>query len=181
MAKAEITLQASDPHSPPAECGRALAKWSDDAGNRYHVYLVKAGGCWQLDPIGPLKGRYQGPRRGETVYKNPPLDGLRFFRTRYLEPKAAASRAVVKEALRLANETTAIIDDAARRRQDRVREEAMERHKDATSVREAFARALADSFAAGEISRNKFTELVDLAADLPDESWLTLARAVRQA
>jgi hypothetical protein len=173
----EITLYSNDIYSPPAKCGRATARWTDDADNRYHAHLVKVDGRWQID-VGTT-------RKQPTVYKNPPegvgRDDPQHFAPRLLSPETAANRAVVREALRLANETSAIRDDAEACHAERMREQAMERHKDAAAVRDAFNRALADSFAAGEIDRNKFTGLIDLTHGLPDESWLTLARAVRKA
>lgn len=181
MAKAkklpEIEITAADTDSPPAECRRAVARWSDDAGNRYHAWLLRNGSSWYIG-AGLLTGKPE-------IYKNPPTRVDRrdpgHFRTRHLDAEAAAHRAVAEEVLRLANQTSAIQDSAEARLAELKREQAMERHKDAVAIREAFNRALADSFAAGEINRNKFTELVDLANDLPDESWLTLGRAVRKA
>jgi len=151
----------------PQTVERARADWRDDV-SRYHVWLTRnvSDGPWLVG--------------SSTIYKND-LQVETRRATRCLSPNAAANRAVYAEVLRLANETSLLQDDAARRYAEGLREIAEKRHKDAAAVREAFNRALTDSFAAGEINRSKFVDLVDLAADLPDESWLTLARAVGKA
>jgi hypothetical protein len=149
----------------PQTVQNACAEWRDDKA-RYHVWLARdasKNGAWVA---------------GGTIWKNLIQYSGRAYS---LDPNAASNRAVYAEVLRLANETSALQDDAERRYAEGLREIAEERRKDAAAVKEAFDRALVECHTAGEITPSRFIALADATAELSDENWLTLARAVRKA